>query len=399
MYQISELAESVGLSRATLLYYEKLGLLQGKRQANGYRVYTDADRQRLRLLQQLQAGGLSLKECRACLDGKLDRGMLGRRLATLEREITDKTRSRDLLAALLGRASLKEWHAEVERVAPDMHRAWLIKQGFSSKEAARIAWLSKDMNSHDDYMASFMRVFAGLDRWGPGTAEATMRARAMLPFSPGAILEIGCGPGMATMTLAGATAARILATDTDEGALAQLRERVAAHALGDRIDLRTMDMAQLPVTERGWDVIWAEGSAYIIGVERALRDWWRLLRPGGVLVFSDMVWRTQTPAEDLRAFWAAEYPGMTRVPVRLDQVNRTGYRVLGHFDMGREAMDAYYRPLEARLAALAVDLANSRVHGDLRAELDAYHACDSLVSCEMFVVQKPRDAGPTPLTD
>ena len=49
MYQISELAESVGLSRATLLYYERLGLLKGKRQANGYRVYTDADRQRLRL--------------------------------------------------------------------------------------------------------------------------------------------------------------------------------------------------------------------------------------------------------------------------------------------------------------------------------------------------------------
>ncbi|MAW86641.1 MAG: hypothetical protein CMJ42_08950 [Phyllobacteriaceae bacterium] len=59
MYRISQLAESVGLSRATLLYYEKLGLLKGKRQANGYRLYTEADRQRLQLLQQLQAGGLS----------------------------------------------------------------------------------------------------------------------------------------------------------------------------------------------------------------------------------------------------------------------------------------------------------------------------------------------------
>jgi DNA-binding transcriptional MerR regulator len=90
MYQISELAESVGLSRATLLYYEKLGLLKGKRQANGYRVYTDADRQRLRLMQQLQAGGLSLQECQACLDGKLDREMLGQRLAVLDAEIAEK---------------------------------------------------------------------------------------------------------------------------------------------------------------------------------------------------------------------------------------------------------------------------------------------------------------------
>jgi DNA-binding transcriptional MerR regulator len=76
MYRISELAQRVGVSRATLLYYEKIGLLEGQRQANGYRVYSEADRQRLELMQQLQAGGLRLQECRACLDGKLDRDLL-----------------------------------------------------------------------------------------------------------------------------------------------------------------------------------------------------------------------------------------------------------------------------------------------------------------------------------
>jgi DNA-binding transcriptional MerR regulator len=259
--RISELAESVGLSRATLLYYEKLGLLKGKRQANGYRVYTEVDRQRLRLMQQLQAGGLSLQECHACLDGKLDRDMLGQRLAVLDAEIAEKTRSRDLLEALLGRASLKDWHEEVERVAPDLHRAWLMTQGFSSEEAARVAWLSKDMNAHDDYMAVFMEVFSGLDWWGPGTQAATSKALAMVPFAPKTILEIGCGPGMATTHLAEATDARILATDTDEGALDRLRDRVGAKGLGDRVQVRNMDMAQLPVPEHPWDMIWAEGSA------------------------------------------------------------------------------------------------------------------------------------------
>jgi DNA-binding transcriptional MerR regulator/ubiquinone/menaquinone biosynthesis C-methylase UbiE len=387
--QISELAESVGLSRATLLYYEKLGLLRGKRQANGYRVYSDADRQRLRLMQQLQAGGLSLQECQACLDGKLDRKMLGQRLNTLEHEITEKTRSRDLLAALLGRSSLREWHEAVERVAPDLHRAWLMTQGFSSEEAARVAWLSKDMNAHDDYMAGFMEVFSGLDWWGPATTEATLKALAMVPFSPETILEIGCGPGMATMTLAEATAARITATDTDAGALARLCARVAARGKGDQVEVRNADMAQLPAPERPRDVIWAEGSAYIIGVERALRDWLPLLRPGGVLVLSEMVWRTDTPPESLRTFWASEYPDMTRVPVRLAQARRAGYRVLGHFDMGREAMDTYYRPLEARVAEMEAQLAGTRVLDDLRAELEAWRACDGLVSFEMFVLQKP----------
>jgi ubiquinone/menaquinone biosynthesis C-methylase UbiE len=211
----------------------------------------------------------------------------------------------------------------------------------------------------------------------------------MVPFAPKSILEIGCGPGMATMSLAKATDARILATDTDEGALDRLRDRVVAKGLGERVEVRNVDMAQLPVPEQPWDVIWAEGSAYIIGVERAMRDWKRLLRPGGVLVFSEMVWRTDAPSDALRAYWASEYPAMTRVPVRLEQAKRAGYRVLGHFDMGREAMDSYYQPLEARVAQMEARLEGTRVLDDLRAELAAYHACDGIASFEMFLLQKP----------
>lgn len=386
--RISELAESVGLSRATLLYYERIGLLRGKRQANGYRVYTEADRQRLRLMQQLRAGGLSLQECQACLEGRLDPALLGQRLTTLEREINEKTRARDLLAALLGHGSLRDWHEEVERVAPDLHRAWLMTQGFSSAEAGLVALVSRDMNAHDAYMAGFMEVFAGLDRWGPGTAEATRRALTLVPFAPGTILEIGCGPGMATITLAEATGARITATDTAPVAVDKLRARIAARGFADRIAVQTIDMAAIPPPERPWDVIWSEGSAYILGVEKALAEWRALLRPGGVLVFSDMVWRTDTPADAVRAFWATEYPAMATPGTRTAQARRAGYRVLGHFDMGRAAMDSYYGPLAARLDALAPRLAGARVLDDLRHEIDVFEAGRGQVSYEMFVLAR-----------
>jgi DNA-binding transcriptional MerR regulator len=183
MFTISELAKSVGLSRATLLYSEKLGLLKAKRRQNGYRLYSDADRQRLLLLQSLHAGGLSLKECRDCLDGKIDRDQLERRLETLKAEIETKSRSMDLLAALLGRDSLKAWHEEVERLAPDLHREWLMTQAFSSEDAARVALLSKDMNDHDSYMEAFLEIFSEPDVWGPGSLQTTTQALTVLPFS------------------------------------------------------------------------------------------------------------------------------------------------------------------------------------------------------------------------
>jgi len=76
VYRISELAEKVGLSRSALLYYESQGLLGGIRQTNGYRMYTDKDLQQLHLLRQLQAGGLTLKECRLVLETRVQRSVL-----------------------------------------------------------------------------------------------------------------------------------------------------------------------------------------------------------------------------------------------------------------------------------------------------------------------------------
>jgi DNA-binding transcriptional MerR regulator/predicted O-methyltransferase YrrM len=388
-YLISELGRAVGLSRATLLYYERIGLLHGRRQANGYRVYSEGDRQRLTMLQHLQAAGLTLAECRACLDGRLDAAMLETRLEALTAEIAAKTRARDLVAGLLGRGSLREWHDQIERTAPDLHRAWLERQGFTAPEATQVALLSRDMHGHDAYMAEFEAVFAGLDLWGPACPKARRRALALLPEAPNRILEIGCGPGAATLQLVTETAAQITATDTDTAALARLDAKAAAQGLTDRITTAAHDMASLPAPATPYDTIWAEGSAYILGVARALAAWRPLLRPGGTLVLSDMVWRTATPDPNIRAYWAREYPDMADVPTRLSQAKRAGYRVLDHVDMGPEALAAYYTPLADRVAAMIDRLTGTHVLADLTAELDILRKGAGQFGYEMFVLHRP----------
>jgi SAM-dependent methyltransferase len=204
-----------------------------------------------------------------------------------------------------------------------------------------------------------MEVFASHDWWGPGTEEATLRAPTLVPFAPETILEIGCGPGMATMTLAETTRARITANVTAEVTLDKLRARIAANGFADGIEVQNIDMAAIPAPERPWDVIWSEGSAHILDVDKALADWRALLRPRGILVFSDMVWRTGTPDDEVRAFWAAEYPAMATPATRVAQAKRAGYRVLNHFDIAPEGMETYDRQLAARLEALEPDLAGS----------------------------------------
>lgn len=72
---VSKLAHRVGLTPATIRYYEEAGLLpEPRRGASGYRLYDDDMADRLRFIKGAQRLGLRLREIRELL-GVLDRGL------------------------------------------------------------------------------------------------------------------------------------------------------------------------------------------------------------------------------------------------------------------------------------------------------------------------------------
>ncbi len=66
--QIGDVAEQTGLSLRTIRYYEEAGLVApSQRTTGGFRLYTDADIERLELITQMKPLGFSLDEMRAVL--------------------------------------------------------------------------------------------------------------------------------------------------------------------------------------------------------------------------------------------------------------------------------------------------------------------------------------------
>ncbi|MEH2425538.1 MAG: MerR family transcriptional regulator [Nostoc sp.] len=67
---ISELSQKVGLSKDTIRFYEKAGLLDSssKRSENNYRNYSDEAVSRLEFVQHGKALGFTLSEIRKALD-------------------------------------------------------------------------------------------------------------------------------------------------------------------------------------------------------------------------------------------------------------------------------------------------------------------------------------------
>lgn len=64
---IGQLSERSGLSRDTLRFYEKEGILKSSRQSNNYRIYQDKDIDRLRFVESARSAGFSLREIQALL--------------------------------------------------------------------------------------------------------------------------------------------------------------------------------------------------------------------------------------------------------------------------------------------------------------------------------------------
>ena len=101
--QIGEMADATGLSRDTLRFYEKRGLLRARRGANGYRDYPPEAVDWLRYLRLAQSLGFTLAEIEADLPllEALDASAPQLR-AALERKLADIDQRIDGLHALRG---------------------------------------------------------------------------------------------------------------------------------------------------------------------------------------------------------------------------------------------------------------------------------------------------------
>jgi SAM-dependent methyltransferase len=154
----------------------------------------------------------------------------------------------------------------------------------------------------------------------------TRKAWDMLPPLPGPrILDIGCGSGLPTIQLARWSKGAVVGLDIDQAALDALMVRAAEEGLEDRVEVRLCSLFNIDLPDERFDIVWAEGALSEIGFVRALREWRRLLCPGGYLVVHD-------DARDLNR--------------KLGSVTAHGYEMVGHFLLPEDAWWVdYYGPL------------------------------------------------------
>lgn len=191
------------------------------------------------------------------------------------------------------------------------------------------------------------------ERQGPGgdaETELALQLAGVDRTAPLRLADIGCGTGASTLLLARLLPnARITAVDLRPEFLDVLQARARQQGVAGAITPCAASMDSLPVADGELDVIWSEGAIYNIGFARGITGWRRFLKPGGLLVVSEITWTTAARPADLQRHWQAEYPEIDRASTKIGQLEQQGYAPIGYVVLPRRCwLDHYYRPLQAR---------------------------------------------------
>lgn len=100
------------------------------------------------------------------------------------------------------------------------------------------------------------------------------------------LLDYGCGMGEESVYFA-KLGAQVTAIDISEVGVATLKKRAEHHGLAIRAFEMRCDPTSFPASS--FDLVHGQGILHHVGIEVALAEVWRLLRPGGAAVFLEPV--------------------------------------------------------------------------------------------------------------
>ena len=202
------------------------------------------------------------------------------------------------------------------------------------------------------------------ERQGPGGRVETERAMALAGLDRSRrlkIADIGCGTGASTLLLAKELDAEITAVDRLPAFLDQLQIRANGQGVAHQITTLNCSMDALPFNAGEFDVIWSEGAVYNMGFEAGISTWRRFLKPGGMLVVSEITWLCATRSPEILSYWESIYSEIDVASAKIRILEQHGYRPEGYFVLPAHCwLENYYRPMQRRFPSFLAQHGNSQ---------------------------------------
>lgn len=241
----------------------------------------------------------------------------------------------------------------------------------------------------------FLQAFEGMERLSPGSEGTTLYATKTITRNEELnILEIGGGVGTSALLLAKAfPKARIISIDNNKDYIRQLNQKASQVGLAKQVQGMVMSVKKMEFPAGQFDVIFAEGSVYLTGMERALKEWKKFLKPDGQIILNDLCWLKPHVSKEVLSYWQEQYPQMDSVRNHMELMKKSGYEVRGTIVQQRaDWVEHYYKPIQDNLTRIAKEHGTKKdakeVLAHFEKEMDMYFRFASCYSYVYFVLKR-----------
>src|SRR5580704_1167911 len=124
------------------------------------------------------------------------------------------------------------------------------------------------------------------------TSEEQDRFLEWLDLSPGKVLlDVACGAGGPALRIAAKTGCSVVGIDVHKQAVSTACSLAAQRGLAERAEFRSTDATKpLPFCDASFDAITCiDAINHFSDRPRVIAEWARLLKPGGLLLFTDPI--------------------------------------------------------------------------------------------------------------
>ena len=146
------------------------------------------------------------------------------------------------------------------------------------------------------------------ERNRPSGGIRTVHTVAVNSFlsSSSEVLEIGCNTGFTAVNLSLLCGAKVTGIDTNQPSLDLAVSYAIQQGVAEKVCFQNCSALALPFADSSFDLVWASNvTSFVSEKQKAIGEYLRVLKPGGVLAFVPIYYRDTPPAEVVKDVGAA----------------------------------------------------------------------------------------------
>ncbi len=203
------------------------------------------------------------------------------------------------------------------------------------QQAARLYTHINDRMDAEGQMQGVIHYHLGFDYATEALAD---KLQGLGVDSSWQLLDVCCGWGVPTRYLASRFGCKILAIDITQRSIDFAKKFTAGQEVEPLISFNQGDALNLQIESGELDLVWSQdGFCHIPDRKKLLAECFRVLKPGGYLVFSDWMRGAYITDQEFSSYCQAwSFPAVETAESYAEHLTNAGFEIMSQEEVGRE---------------------------------------------------------------